>query len=46
MLDVFRANPARNQVMLALAYDAALHREELWRLVPVYCELAASMSYR
>ena len=29
VLEVFRAEPVRNRVMLALAYDAALRREEL-----------------
>ena len=29
ILEVFRGEPARNRVMLALAYDAALRREEL-----------------
>jgi site-specific recombinase XerD len=32
VLEVFRAEPARNRLMLALAYDAALRREELCSL--------------
>ena len=32
ILEVFRGEPARNRVMLALAYDAALRREELCSL--------------
>jgi integrase/recombinase XerD len=32
VLDVFRAESARNRLMLALAYDAALRREELCAL--------------
>jgi site-specific recombinase XerD len=32
VLGVFRAEPVRNRVMLALAYDAALRREELCAL--------------
>jgi site-specific recombinase XerD len=32
VLEVFRGEPARNRVMLALAYDAALRREELCSL--------------
>ena len=32
VLEVFRAEPVRNRVMLALAYDAALRREELCSL--------------
>jgi integrase/recombinase XerD len=32
LLEVVRAEPARNRVMLALAYDAALRREELCSL--------------
>ncbi|MEC3974499.1 tyrosine-type recombinase/integrase [Amycolatopsis sp. H20-H5] len=32
VLDVFRGEPVRNRVMLALAYDAALRREELCAL--------------
>jgi len=32
VLDVFRAEPVRNRLMLALAYDAALRREELCSL--------------
>jgi integrase/recombinase XerD len=32
LLEVFRAETARNRVMLALAYDAALRREELCSL--------------
>ena len=32
LLEVFRAEPVRNRVMLALAYDAALRREELCSL--------------
>jgi len=32
ILEVFRDEPARNRVMLALAYDAALRREELCSL--------------
>ena len=32
ILDVFRGEPVRNRVMLALAYDAALRREELCAL--------------
>jgi site-specific recombinase XerD len=32
VLDVFRVEPVRNRVMLALAYDAALRREELCAL--------------
>ena len=32
VLGVFRAEPARNRLMLALAYDAALRREELCAL--------------
>lgn len=32
MLEVFRAEPVRNRLMLALAYDAALRREELCSL--------------
>jgi len=32
LLEVFRAEPVRNRVMLALAYDAALRREELCAL--------------
>ena len=32
MLEVFRGEPVRNRVMLALAYDAALRREELCSL--------------
>jgi integrase len=32
VLEVFRDEPARNRVMLALAYDAALRREELCSL--------------
>ena len=32
MLEVFRVEPIRNRVMLALAYDAALRREELCSL--------------
>ncbi len=32
LLEVFRAEPIRNRIMLALAYDAALRREELCSL--------------
>jgi integrase/recombinase XerD len=32
VLEIFRGEPARNRVMLALAYDAALRREELCSL--------------
>ena len=32
VLDVFRGEPVRNRLMLALAYDAALRREELCSL--------------
>ena len=32
VLEVFRGEPVRNRVMLALAYDAALRREELCSL--------------
>jgi len=32
VLDVFRAEPIRNRLMLAVAYDAALRREELCSL--------------
>ena len=32
VLDVFRGEPVRNRVMLALAYDSALRREELCAL--------------
>src|ERR1700691_4215895 len=32
VLEVFRSEPGRNRVMLALAYDAALRREELCSL--------------
>jgi integrase/recombinase XerD len=32
MLEVFRGEPVRNRLMLALAYDAALRREELCSL--------------
>lgn len=32
VLEVFRGEPARNRLMLALAYDAALRREELCSL--------------
>jgi integrase len=32
VLEVFRAEPVRNRLMLALAYDAALRREELCSL--------------
>ena len=32
MLEVFRGEPVRNRVMLALAYDAALRREEVCSL--------------
>jgi integrase/recombinase XerD len=32
LLEAFRAEPVRNRVMLALAYDAALRREELCSL--------------
>ena len=32
LLEVFRREPIRNRVMLALAYDAALRREELCSL--------------
>ena len=32
LLEEFRREPVRNRVMLALAYDAALRREELCSL--------------
>src|SRR5215470_19705438 len=32
VLEVFRGEPVRNRVMLALAYDAGLRREELCAL--------------
>ena len=32
VLEVFRGEPVRNRLMLALAYDAALRREELCSL--------------